>query len=366
MQERSVDNGSITDRKIISRRQFTSALALSLLGPTLLAACGSPSTEIPKPTVKPTPGLLPTPDSPATVVAQQTEISKLQDQVNSPKGQLKQSEQGGPAPTDTAVSEVPTVGPTQVPLPAPTAVQACSELVIPAQKDPDGRWELANPDDMTKTKPLALPDGFTPDVSLCYATDIKPRPISSDLSSYADWEKALNTKRPDGVPLAGYNYDYNDWCSVPGFLCNVQADLFGWSTFQGETLKVPKIGELDGSVRRSVVLNVLNLDNTVEAWDLDGDCPVYAKRGFRATGRIFNGQKNVDLLEENLTGHWLSTQFYGEPSKSYIGITGNPDNALSTLVVSVQRKQWGNNPDGSRRIEFQLIRAEIFNRPSPK
>lgn len=253
----------------------------------------------------------------------------------------------------------PTVIPTATAKATATArlidTQVC-DITVPADKSGDA-FVLRHPDE-DKSEARVLPVGFTPDKSLHFATDIKPLDIGSDLKPYQDWETALNTKRAAGS-LAGYNYDYNDFCQTGNFRCNVQGDMFAWRTFQGEEVEVPGVGRLEGGPRRSVVLNVLNLDGSVHAWDNEKSCQVQVKRGFTATGRIFDGQKNVDVLERNLSGHWLFRQAFGTPEKSYIGITDDPDNAREVLLVSVQRKQWGLNPDGSKRMEFQLIRAEL-------
>ncbi len=229
----------------------------------------------------------------------------------------------------------------------------------PAQEK-GNEWTLKNPDggeaDMT------LPAGFTPDARLVVPSDLTVNPINSDLSVYADWEKALNTGRPVGDRLAGYNYDYNDFCPTADDMCNVQGDMYAWRVFQGQEVEVPGIGRLVGGPRISVVLLFINLDDSVVAWDnqVGGQGQVKVERGFTATGRIFDGNKLTET-EENLAGHWLFTQENGDPGKSYIGITDSPDNAQGTLFVTVVRKQWGNNPDGSKRMENQLMRAELVN-----
>lgn len=284
---------------------------------------------------------------------------------NSPIGPARSAEAsaGASVAAKDSASVQASVEPTKVvtltvtPTPDATPTSTPKDYaIIPASKSGD-QWQLQHPDE-DKNVGLSLPDGFTPDKNLHAATDIKSLTLDHSWQAYQDWEVALNTKRSGGT-LAGYNYDYNDFCMVPGFYCNVQADMFGWRTFQGMELRVPGIGTLMGGARRSVLLNVLNLDGTVHAWDNDSNGPVYVKRGFTATGRIFNGQQNIDILERNLSEHWLATQANGEPSKNYIGITDSPDNALQTLLVSVQRKQWGTDSDGSKRFEFQLIRAEL-------
>lgn len=221
-------------------------------------------------------------------------------------------------------------------------------------------WKLKNPDGQEIN--MTLPDGFTPDTRLRIPNDLLLNPINQDLSVYGDWEKALNTGRPVEDRLAGYNYDYNDFCPTVDDKCNVQGDMWAWRVFQGQEVEVPGIGKLVGGPRRSVVLLFINLEDSVVAWDEQegGLGQVKVKRGFTATGRIFDGGK-LASTEENLAGHWLFKQANGDPSKSYIGITDSPDNARETLFVSAVRRQWGNNPDGTKRIQFQLMRAELVN-----
>lgn len=234
--------------------------------------------------------------------------------------------------------------------------------IVAAKKDGD-KWLLQHPDQGGKTVVTALPEGFIPDKDLHMATDIKSFDVG-DVNQYKDWEKALNTGRPVGDRLTGYNYDYNDFCNnvLPKFTCTAQGDMYAWRIFQGEKVVVPGIGELTGGPRRSVVVIVLNLDGSIHAWDPEN--PVQVKHGFTATGRIFDGDKAAKT-EQGLLGHWLSRQFNGTPEKSYIGVTDDPNNAKETLFVTVQRKQWGLNADGSKRMEFQLIRAGIAQAGQP-
>ncbi len=263
------------------------------------------------------------------------------------------------APTATAVPATATAVPTVTPGGVKTLSIQYKEIQ-PAPQSGDS-WSLKHPD-QDKIVSLKLPEGFIPAVNLHAVTDVKANTVDmAHLDKYSDWETILNTKRKGGA-LAGYNYDYNDWCAVPGFYCNVQGDMYGWRTFQGMEARIPGIGTLVGGPRRSGVVNVLNLADSVHPWDIDGDGPIYLKRGFTATGRIFDGHpiEKIVPLEEGLTGHWVFRNINGTPEKSYIGITDSKDNAREVLTASVLRRQWGNNPDGTPRIEFQLMRAEIL------
>lgn len=267
------------------------------------------------------------------------------------------------APTAAATSPAKTAEPTGTPKPteapkptgAPTPTKSPDATASTVTQT--GVSRLQHPDEGGRTIEIRLPNGFTPDAALHVSTDTKALAIG-DLNQYRDWETALNTGRPVGDRLAGYNYDYNDFCPVRDFKCNVQLDMYAWRIFQGQEVDVPGIGHLVGSERRSVVLIVLNLADDVKAYDEREAGQVTVVRGFTATGRIFDGNK-VAVTERNVTGHWLFRQKEGTPEKSYIGVTDSPENARETLLVTVIRKQWGNNPDGTKRYQDQLLRAEI-------
>lgn len=230
----------------------------------------------------------------------------------------------------------------------------------PAEQN-GNQWVLRNPDGQEGN--MTLPQGFTPDKTLVSADPkILIGTVNSDLSIYSDWENALNTGRPEEDRLAGYNYDYNDFCQAVNFECNVQGDMFAWRVFQGQEVTIPGIGKLEGGPRRSVVALFLNATPDVVAWDRDELGQVEVKRGFTATGRSFDANPYSSKFpqeESGLLGHWLFRQAAGTPEKSYVGITDSPENAKSTLFVVVARNQWGNNQDGTPRYQFQLIDAGI-------
>lgn len=213
-----------------------------------------------------------------------------------------------------------------------------------AMKDPDG----------TEVN-ISLPEGFTPDSRLVIQKDLKMNKIGS-FKNYKDWDKVVHE-------VAGYNYDYNDFCQTEDFECNVQGDMWAWRVFQGQEVEIPGIGKLEGGPNKSVVVLFLNLQPNVIAWDKDELGQVMVKRGFTATGRGWDmgTPEKIAETEENLGGHWLFRQAEGTPEKSYIGITDDPENARETLYVAVAYRQWGNNEDGTPREQFQLLRAENVN-----
>lgn len=229
----------------------------------------------------------------------------------------------------------------------------------PAEQN-GNQWVLRNPDGQEGN--MALPQGFTPDKTLVTGDPkILIGTVNSDLSVYSDWENALNTGRPEGDRLAGYNYDYNDFCPTEDFKCNVQGDMFAWRVFQGQEIEIPGIGKLEGGPRRSVVALFLNATPDVVAWDRDELGQVKVKRGFTGTGRSFDASPYSPQFpkeESGLLGHWLFRQAAGTPEKSYIGITDSPENAQETLFVVVVRNQWGEE-NGQPRYQFQLLDAGI-------
>lgn len=262
-----------------------------------------------------------------------------------------------PTPSEAAGTANPSPEPSAVASATPEASQVpTTELAVIN----GAKWVLKNGDG--KEMQVSLPDGFTPDARLVMATNIKKGTLNKNLSVYKDWEKALNTGRPVGDRLAGYNYDYNDFCPTADFKCNVQGDMYGWRLFQGMEVNIPGIGDLKGGAGRSVMVLFLNSTPDVTAWDNEGLGQVEVKRGFTATGREFDANPyspKFQEMEPGLLGHWLYRQANGTPEKSYVGITNSPDNAQSTLFAVVVKNQWGNNPDGTPRYQFQLLDAGI-------
>ena len=309
-------------------------------------ATPKPSEAVATPTPEPTP-------TPAPTNTTETDNSALVEQI---VAALKASQDQNPnASTPVAASATPDATASVAP---DTSIEVAAN-VQNALQNGDG-WMLKDGDG--KEMQISLPQGFTPDARLVMATNIKKGTVNSDLSVYKDWEKALNTGRPVGDRLAGYNYDYNDFCQTLDFECNVQADMYAWRIFQGETVSIPGIGTLEGGPRESVMVLFLNATPDVTAFDKDGMGQVLVKRGFTATGRSFDANPyspKFQKEESGLLGHWLFRQAQGTPEKSYVGITNSPDNANKTLFAVVVKNQWGNNPDGSPRYQFQLLDAGI-------
>jgi len=248
------------------------------------------------------------------------------------------------------------------------------KLVIPnsegavfqsAVRTAEGKWEITDADG--EKKEVALPEGFVPDARLRLHTQPDTFQntlfVPKDTAAYADFQKALNTKRTDGtLPLAGYDpsIELGDYCSNPPTnQCTAQLNMSSWKVFTGENVDVPGVGLLRGKQNRAVMVLLLNRDRSVHAWD--GDSPVRVEHGFTGGGPLWDGEKNIDKAEQGLLAHYADRLLHGIPGM-YQGACNNPDNCVEVLVVSVQRRQWGNNADGSPRRIFELLRAEIIRK----
>lgn len=259
-------------------------------------------------------------------------------------------------------------------LPNCNLIHLGQKLIIPesetvlfqsAARTAEGKWEIQNADG--EKQEIVLPEGFVPDARLKIHTqpDTFQRTLllPKDTTAYADFQKALNTKQPDGTPpLAGYDpsIELGDYCSnPPNHQCTAQLNMFSWKVFTGEKINIPGIGLLTGKENRAVMVLLLNRDGSVHAWD--GNSPVRVEHGFTGGGPLWDGERNVDKAEQGLAAHYADRLLYGIPGM-YRGACDNPENCAELLAVSVQRRQWGNNPDGSPRRIFELIRAEIIRK----
>ncbi len=231
------------------------------------------------------------------------------------------------------------------------------EYTQPAPRNPDGSWLLHNADGASVN--VHLPDGFAPDVNLRYLGGALQLP--ADVSQYRDFQKALNT--PDGTypALAGYDpsIEYGDYCNnPPDHACADQLNMFSWEVKTGEKAQKSQIGSLVGARNRSIMIMEINRDGSVHAWD---NPPEQVVHGFSGGGPIWDGEHHIPETEKRLVGHYADRLLNGIPGM-YRGACDNPNNCNEVLAVSVQRRQWGNNSDGSRRIIFELIRAEIIRK----
>lgn len=219
----------------------------------------------------------------------------------------------------------------------------------------NGQYTLRHPDGYNVQ--LNAVEGFTPDERLYVPNDLSPRNFQ-DFGNYADWDNIINNPTH---PIAGYSYDKNDEAESRDFFTNAQLGMFDWRVLQGQEVIIPGIGKLVGSERRSVVALLINAEEDVVAFDEEELGQVKIKRGFTATGPVFNLENKEKIMEaeEVLGGHWIHRQ--GPENPSYDGITDHPENAREVLYVAAVYRQWGHNDDGSERRQFQLIRSGIFN-----
>ncbi len=229
-------------------------------------------------------------------------------------------------------------------------------LTNPASKDANGNWVVNNPDGQAETIPSV--DGFTPDASLVLAPEWG-KTMSLDAAKFADFQKSLND--PDH-PLVGYTYGENDQSDNIDYRRTLQVPMYSWTVATGEEIDAPGIGHLKGGPGRAVELMIMNIDGTVG--DFGSDNPIMIKHGFTGTGRIWDGD-NVVEDEQGISSHYVSRLQNGVtlPGESgFVGQCDIPSNCNEVLVVSVIRRQWGQNEDGSNRYQYQLLREEIVSK----
>ncbi len=229
-------------------------------------------------------------------------------------------------------------------------------LTNPASKDASGNWVVNNPDGQAETIPSV--DGFTPDRSLVLAPEWG-KTMSLDAAKFADFQLSLNDPNH---PLVGYTYGENDQSDNIDYRRTLQVPMYSWTVATGEEVDAPGIGHLKGGPGRAVELMIMNIDGTVG--DFGSDNPIMIKHGFTGTGRIWDGD-NVVEDEQGISSHYVSRLQNGVtlPGESgFVGQCDIPSNCNEVLVVSVIRRQWGQNEDGSNRYQYQLLREEIVSK----
>ncbi len=238
----------------------------------------------------------------------------------------------------------------------PTPRAEMPSLTKPTSKDASGNWVVNNPDGQAEN--ISSIDGFTPDASLVLAPEWS-KAMALNPAKFADFQPSLNNPNH---PLGGYAYGENDQSDNLDYERTLQLPMFSWIDASGEEVDAPGIGHLKGGPGRAVVLMIMNIDGTVG--DFGPDNPIMIKHGFTGTGRIWDGN-NVVEDEQGISSHYVSRLQNGVtlPGESgFIGQCNIPSNCNEVLVVSVIRRQWGNNPDGTPRIQFQLFRQEIVKK----
>jgi len=138
--------------------------------------------------------------------------------------------------------------------------------------------------------------------------------------------------------------------------------MFSWTVLTGQNVGVPGIGNVTSNPGGAVEVMIMNITDTVI--DFGPSNPVMVEHGFTGTGRIWNGG-NVVEDEAGISSHYVSRLENGVtlPGESgFIGQCDKPGNCTDIKVVSVIYRQWGNNPDGTPRYQFQLLRQQEVNK----
>lgn len=224
-------------------------------------------------------------------------------------------------------------------------------------------WEVTNQDGASVEIPAL--SGFTPDASLRMPNNGQLSITEIDPSACSDFQECLNTAH-DGEPArAGYMYDQNDFSGSKDFISSRQLPAYSWEVFTGQDMVIPGIGKFDSTQGVANQVVILNVDRTVHAWGVNHptndhtETPLQDEHGFTATGRIWNGQANIESTARDLTSHFAGKLLFGDQKPGESGFTGQCDNGETNCQgvrwVVVERLQWGNNPDGSAREEFVLL-----------
>src|SRR3989344_5686224 len=271
-------------------------------------------------------------------------------------GITKVIESDSPSGSSVSVTKIGTPTPSEAAgTPTPSQESQLS-FISPAQKDASGNWIVNNPDGQAETIPAV--DGFTPDTSLVLAP-AWGKAMLLNPAKLADFQPSLNNPNH---PLVGYTYGENDQSDNLDYRRTLQVPIFSWTVATGEEVEAPGIGHLKGGPGRAVELMIMNIDGTVG--DFGSDNPIMIKHGFTGAGRIWDGN-NVVEDEQGISSHYVSRLQSGVtlPGESgFVGQCDIPSNCNEVLVVSVIRRQWGNNPNGSPRIQYQLLREEIVRK----
>jgi hypothetical protein len=248
-----------------------------------------------------------------------------------------------------SASAVPTQG-------AESSQSVQSSLTNPASKDASGNWIVESPDGVAET--ISTVDGFTPDTKLVLAPEYgKTLPIEP--SKFADFQKSLNDPKH---PLVGYTYGENDQSDNLNYKRTLQVPMYSWTVATGLEVDAPGIGHLTGGPGTAVELIIMNIDGSIG--DFGSDNPILIKDGFTGTGRIWDGN-NLLPDEQGISSHYvnrLQTGVTGAGESGFIGQCDQAANCDKVLVVSVVRRQWGQNPDGSKIFQYQLLREELFTK----
>lgn len=228
----------------------------------------------------------------------------------------------------------------------------------PAKRQGD-MWTLHNSDGADVLVNLAGAEGFTPDADL-KTSDIAPKALGALPADAGDFQAYLNKPREGFGPLAGYTDGTNDYNQFKDHQSGPQVPVYSWMVHTGLNVELPGIGRVEGGPGRAAMVLILNRTERVYRFPTNS---VKVEAGFQGFGRIWDG--NPDPLQETekrLTNHYRSRLGSGVPETGFIGQCDQAANNCDTItVVAVERMQWGNNPDGTPRDQFRLIRAETVS-----
>lgn len=201
--------------------------------------------------------------------------------------------------------------------------------------------------------------GFTP------YSDLKVSPLQEkDLGALpqdaGNFQAYLNEKREGFEPLAGYFYGNNDYNQYGDHKSSPQVPVFSWMVHTGLIVDMPGIGRVEGGNGRAVMVLIINRTERVYMFP---DKSVEVRAGFQGAGKIWNGDENqVVEAEKRLVNHYRHRLGYGVAESGFVGqCDKGVNNCDLVTVVTVERVQWGNNPDGTPRDQFRLIRAETVS-----
>ena len=236
-----------------------------------------------------------------------------------------------------------------------TAPQTSSNLYPNPAKHEGTSWTLPNSDGVETKIDLATVVGFTPDAKL-NVSDIKPKELGVAPSNSGDFQAYLNKPNNNFAPLAGFTDGTNDYNQYDKQSSMPQVPIYSWMVHTGLNINMAGIGSIVGGEGRASMILILNRTPRVYQFPIDS---VQVKAGFQGWGRIWDGgnTETVKETEKRLVNHFLTRLGKGVPETGFVGQSDLVDNSKTVTVVTVERIQWGNNPDGTPRDQFRLIRA---------
>lgn len=274
------------------------------------------------------------------------------------EAKLKPTETSTPTPTSTPRPEPTPTTPTQQSTPMPEAEMNPvleGSSFTPAEKQ-GNKWTLHTSDN--EPVKVSLPEEYTPDATL-KISDIRAKNLLPVPEIAGNFQEYLNNPDDEMGALAGFTDSVNDYNEYYNHRSGPQLPAYSWEVFTGLDVEIPGVGRVEGGPGRAAMVLIINRTDDVYRWPTNS---VRVEAGFKGWGRIWNGEaKYVQETEKRLVQHFLTRLGQGVPETGFIGqCDQGARNCDEVAVVSVERIQWGNNPDGSPRYQFRLIRAETI------